>query len=71
MNPPNEAVEPKKYWYRHHITECPVCGDCETNKERVYGEKPTTYCYSLKKPHQVHDDAYNSDDGGYFFKGAG
>jgi hypothetical protein len=30
----------RKYWYRFHIQECPVCGSDHSYKERVYGRKP-------------------------------
>ena len=30
----------KKYWYRHHVGECPVCGQDMGWKEKIYGEKP-------------------------------
>lgn len=30
----------KKFWYRIHRTECPVCGAGDTTRERVYGKKP-------------------------------
>jgi hypothetical protein len=32
----------KKYWYICHVYECPVCGHCEQERERVY-EKPDKY----------------------------
>ena len=28
------------YWIRFTYFECPVCGHCETIRERIYGEKP-------------------------------
>lgn len=33
----------KKYWYKHYITFCPVCGRGKTEKYRVYGKKPSDY----------------------------
>jgi hypothetical protein len=33
-------MEKKKYWYRYHVGECPVCGRDKSFKERVYGERP-------------------------------
>jgi hypothetical protein len=30
----------KRYWYRIHVGECPVCGRNRTFRERVYGEPP-------------------------------
>lgn len=30
----------KKYWYRFHVGECPVCGRDKSFKERVPGRKP-------------------------------
>lgn len=34
----------KKYWYRFHVGECPVCGRDKSYRERVYGRKPKEQC---------------------------
>lgn len=35
-----EDVMTDKYWYKTYIVECPVCGNTDEFKERVYTEKP-------------------------------
>lgn len=30
----------KKYWYKHFVGECPMCGRDASYKIRVYGKKP-------------------------------
>ena len=40
----------RRYWYRVHFYDCPVCGRHETLRERVYGRKPKGY----DKTHEFH-----------------
>lgn len=34
---------PRKYWYKHYITECPVCGGGDHIRVRQYTPAPEKY----------------------------
>ena len=40
MNPTTGEKKVKEHWYKVFMYYCPVCGDGETLRERVYGDKP-------------------------------
>lgn len=33
----------KPHWYVLRITECPVCGSCKEERERIYGAPPARF----------------------------